>query len=227
MVKKSVAPKLVSTKLKPPPLPLTSPTATSFSRGSTEDDRSPTSAGTKASFFTKVLSRPTTPKRPSTPKRPTVAARDQPPPPPPQTEPPRTVNNKSRQRSVSVSAQARPSTATRTDWGKLFPVPAHIAQQQDPSPPATLSSTRTFLQPPPQTSATAPRSMLRNAMPPPAPPHVPGKIVTQAQIQAWMTNVATAQTNPLAPPRTPARRPTRGPQRPNTAGTEGRPWAMI
>ena len=239
VVRKSVTPKLSASKLHPPSLtvsPMSLPSSTASSShleaipplpdfATQIDPRLVRLVQEADAAPQKGPSRPATPKRPTTPKRPIIPKRpstareisDR------QTENGTSVweasesPSKGRPRATSYSNQARPSTATRKEWNVLVPPAGSRAIKSQ----ALESGGTTLSQREPS------RLSIRPHIVPPSVPQgtmVGGKIVPNAQIQTWMSQVSTTASPPLAPRRRGAARPV---GRPSTADTTGRHWPMI
>ncbi|KAG8852804.1 hypothetical protein FRB96_008492 [Tulasnella sp. 330] len=233
VVRKTVTPKLSSSKLKPPTIPI-SPTDNTFplfdrtagmSNGSISSDGASASVDVVAvEVPTRSRSRTLAGKRPSTPKRPgTARPADQ------QQQQPASVGQdmglltssfsftKARQRAASLSA--RPSTATKNAWRDLLPGNTGLRSTESQ---ATSSGQRQS-EDRPKTPGVRDLSAGKGHV-----PVSPGRIVTSAQIQAWMSSSVGLVPSPppsLKPPRS-ARRPVLQ-QRPSTSANDGRPWGMI
>ncbi|KAG8959005.1 hypothetical protein FRC03_008549 [Tulasnella sp. 419] len=203
VVRKSVTPKISSSRIKPPRVPV-SPTKSyigseedgSTSGGSDQATSTTSSISKTINTFAKAVSRPTTPKRPTAPRRPSTAR-----------ESPRPFNvtgiaadskpQVSRQRAASLSTTTTPSTTTRADWNSRFHSPRGGVGPVSPASSSTEAGS----------SLGSRKDGLENMKSPyvtnmaTTSTGVPGgKIVTPAQLQAWLSNPSPSPTPPPSAP---------------------------
>ncbi|KAG9000116.1 hypothetical protein FRB93_012880 [Tulasnella sp. JGI-2019a] len=233
VVRKSVTPKLSSSKLKPPTLPI-SPTESTFplfdrtagmSNSSTSSDGVLSSVNVATpSIPVRARSRTLAGRRSSTPKRPGTAR-------PAEQQQQATVDRyqtvtplnsvtftKARQRAASLTAC--PSTVTSNAWRGPSSLSVGLQNPESTAVPVGQERSEDILAIPNVRDPLAFRSAAQG---------VPGRIVTSAQIQAWMSSSVTPIPSPpssLKPPNSTPHRPGLR-QRPSTAANDGRPWGMI